>query len=225
MICFLPVRSGSKGVPDKNCRPLAGKSLIQRYVETALDSGAFSRIVLAVDGGNCFAECEKARNQIQNRGIVSVFNRSSASASDTAATEMVLLEWLGQEKVSEDVPICLGQVTSPFLKSATLRKAADTFCDGTVGLLSVVRKHEFRWSTEGFPLNYSVSSRPRRQDWSGDLVETGAFYFSLAGQILESGARVKEPCFLFETDALESFEIDTWTDFLVAEALLEKGLI
>ena len=42
-------RAGSKGVPGKNTRRLAGKPLIAYTIESALASGAFDRLILSTD--------------------------------------------------------------------------------------------------------------------------------------------------------------------------------
>jgi CMP-N,N'-diacetyllegionaminic acid synthase len=41
-ICVICARGGSKGVPGKNIRPLAGKPLIAWSVEQARESGLFA---------------------------------------------------------------------------------------------------------------------------------------------------------------------------------------
>lgn len=43
------------------------------------------------------------------------------------------------------------------------------------------RSHKLRWLENGadlIPLNFDPKNRPRRQDWKGELVETGMFYFA-----------------------------------------------
>src|SRR5436305_12518622 len=42
-------RGGSKGLPGKNLRPLAGKPLIAHTIDTARESGAFDRVILSTD--------------------------------------------------------------------------------------------------------------------------------------------------------------------------------
>jgi N-acylneuraminate cytidylyltransferase len=48
-IAIIPARGGSKRVPGKNIRPLAGKPLIAYTIEAALGSGLFHRIVVSTD--------------------------------------------------------------------------------------------------------------------------------------------------------------------------------
>ena len=37
------------------------------------------------------------------------------------------------------------------------------------------------------PLNFDPANRPRRQDWPGDLVENGMFYFARREVVLDHG--------------------------------------
>lgn len=49
VVCFIFARGGSKGLVDKNIRPLLGKSLIQRAIEIAFDAPEISRIIVSTD--------------------------------------------------------------------------------------------------------------------------------------------------------------------------------
>ena len=48
-IAIIPARGGSKRVPGKNIRPLAGKPLIAYTIEAALTCGLFHRVVVSTD--------------------------------------------------------------------------------------------------------------------------------------------------------------------------------
>lgn len=52
------------------------------------------------------------------------------------------------------------------------------------------RSFKLRWritaSGTVIPINFSVNSRPRRQDWNGELVETGAIYIARRS-LIEAG--------------------------------------
>jgi CTP:molybdopterin cytidylyltransferase MocA len=48
-LAVIPARGGSKRVPRKNVRELAGRPLIAYTVEAALDSGVFARVVVSTD--------------------------------------------------------------------------------------------------------------------------------------------------------------------------------
>lgn len=51
VVAVIPARGGSKGVPRKNIRPLAGKPLIAYAIETALASNLIDRVIVSTDDG------------------------------------------------------------------------------------------------------------------------------------------------------------------------------
>ena len=48
-IAIIPARSGSKGLPDKNIKPLNGKPLLAYSIEAALASGLFDTVHVSTD--------------------------------------------------------------------------------------------------------------------------------------------------------------------------------
>ena len=48
-IAVIPARSGSKGLPDKNIRPVNGKPLLAYTIEAALESGCFDTVHVSTD--------------------------------------------------------------------------------------------------------------------------------------------------------------------------------
>ena len=48
-VAFVFARGGSKGVPGKNLREVAGKTLLQRAIDTALATPEISRVVVSTD--------------------------------------------------------------------------------------------------------------------------------------------------------------------------------
>ena len=48
-IAIIPARSGSKGLPDKNIKPLNGKPLLAYSIEAALAAGLFDTVHVSTD--------------------------------------------------------------------------------------------------------------------------------------------------------------------------------
>ena len=48
-ICFIGARGGSKGVPGKNVRLLAGKPLISYTIESSIKSKIFQSIIVSTE--------------------------------------------------------------------------------------------------------------------------------------------------------------------------------
>ena len=78
-------RAGSKGIPGKNTRRLAGKPLIAYTIESALASGVFDRLILSTDDEEAARIARELGCEvpfIRPRGVVR--GRHAASARDAA---------------------------------------------------------------------------------------------------------------------------------------------
>ena len=49
VLAVIPARGGSKGIPDKNIRLLAGQTLVERAAYAAAESGLIDRTILSTD--------------------------------------------------------------------------------------------------------------------------------------------------------------------------------
>ncbi len=49
IVALIPARAGSKRIPGKNIKPLAGKPLIQWTIDAAKESGIFSDVIVSTD--------------------------------------------------------------------------------------------------------------------------------------------------------------------------------
>jgi N-acylneuraminate cytidylyltransferase len=150
--------------------------------------------------------------------------RSEISATDTASTEMAMLELAENLKFDFDT-LTLLQATSPFTKASdinlSLSKIENEKFDSS---LSVVKTHRFTWNVDGNPQNYDVYNRPRRQDFEGLLIENGAIYSSTKAAFQESKNRVSGKITTFEMPDYSLTEIDSNTDWLVCETVLTEQL-
>lgn len=214
---FIPVRGGSKSIPLKNIRPIAGKPLVQWVIEAAKGCAAIERIVVSTDD-------ERIEAVVANLADcpVELHRRSSDSATDTAPSEQPLIEYA--EKNPSACNLILMQATSPLLTSHDLHEGIGRFeIRGHDSLLSVVRQKRFIWQeSDGWavPLNYSVADRPRRQEFGGLLVENGAFYITRRESLLRSGCRLSGRIGLVEMPEETYYELDEPADWAVVEALL-----
>jgi N-acylneuraminate cytidylyltransferase len=77
-IAFVFARGGSKGVPNKNIRPLAGKPLIGYAIETALACQCFDDVVVSTDSAEIAAIAREF-------GASVPFSRPAELATDTAS--------------------------------------------------------------------------------------------------------------------------------------------
>lgn len=222
-VAFIPVRGGSKSIPLKNIRMLAGHPLVYWTARAACECKYIDKVYVATDSIE-IAECVGSFSDLEKLGKIQVISRSAASASDTASTESAMLEFSGSY---DFINVVLIQATSPLLSADDLNRGFELLTlPGTDSVMSVVRQYRFNWkqNDRGYiqPTNYDVNHRPRRQEFHGYLVENGAFYITSKEAFLRSGVRVSGNIRAVEMDEESYFEIDEPADWTIIEAILKE---
>ena len=218
-VAFIPVRGGSKSIPLKNIRKIAGNPLVYWTAKAANDCEKIDKVYVATDSAII-------RETVKQFGLskVEVIDRGADTASDTASTESAMLEFAHNYEFDT---IILIQATSPLLTSEDITGGFGLYEQkDTDSVLSVVRQKRFHWSVDqnGFaaPTNYDVYHRPRRQEFEGYLVENGAFYITSKMNLLKSSNRVSGNIRAYEMDESTYFEIDEPSDWLIIENQLKN---
>lgn len=218
-VAIIPLRAGSKGIPRKNLKLLAGKPLFQWTLEAAAGTKAIDHVFVSTDDA-------EIKQSVESLALekVSAINRSPETATDTASTESVLIEF-AQNYDFEN--LILIQATSPLLRSEDLEAGIEEFqASAADSLLSVVRQKRFIWEKQSDgsakALNYDSMARPRRQEFNGFLVENGAFYISKKPGLLETENRLFGKISTYEMPEESYYEIDEPSDWKIMEGLLQK---
>lgn len=216
-VALMPLRGGSKSIPGKNLRPIAGRPLFAWSLGQALASDCFSRVVVATDSGEIRAA---VRDLFGDR--VALVERSAETASDTAGTESVMLEF--QAAAAAFDVLCLLQATSPLTLAADFLAARRSFeADNYDSLLTAVPLNRFLWSKSGTPLNYDPRKRPRRQDFDGGvMLENGAFYFTRAATLKATRCRLGGRVAVHPMPQEHLLEVDEPGDWDIIDLLLRR---
>lgn len=163
-VAFIPVRGGSKSIPLKNIKEIAGKPLVFWTVKAANDCVNIDKVYVSTDS-------DAIRKTVESFAMekVIVIGRSEETASDTASTESAMLEFASHYQFDN---ICLIQATSPLLSSKDLEEGYKLFYQrDTDSVFSAVKQKRFHWAVneEGYasPTNYDPFHRPRRQEFEG----------------------------------------------------------
>ena len=170
-IGFIPLRKGSKGIPNKNKRKMVGRPLFTWVLGEAIFSD-LDEVIVYTDDQDIIDFINK---EYYWTNKVKATLRSDASASDTASTEMAMLEFCDAINYDFDV-FCLLQATSPFTTRENINACLGKLDGDYDSALTVVNTHRFIWEEDGTPINYNPLKRPRRQDFKGLLIENGAVY-------------------------------------------------
>lgn len=217
-VALIPVRGGSKSIPLKNIRMLCGHPLVYWTVKAAQDCKYIDKVYVSTDSDiikDVVSKFEFSK--------VEVIGRSAETATDTASTESVMVEFAENYDFDNFVLI---QATSPMLRSEDLDKGIELFNEPDVdSVLSTVRQKRFCWSAYGDyvePTNYDFNNRPRRQEFDGYLVENGAFYIISKTLFMKNKCRLAGNIKAVEMPENTYYEIDEPSDWIVIEQLMKK---
>lgn len=222
---LITARGGSKRIPGKNLKMIAGKPLMAWTVEAGLQSEF-------LDGVMVSTECNSIAACARNYGASVPFLRPDELSADTSSSMDVIIHALENlKRIGQSYDyIVLLQPTSP------LRQAEDI--DGAIRFLSEKQKkavisvcrveHLVQWSNT-LPPDLSMDNfipekyLKRSQELEPYYRINGAIYIASVEQLLaEKTFFLQNDCIAYIMDRMKSVDIDDVADFEYAEYLLKK---
>jgi N-acylneuraminate cytidylyltransferase len=214
----IPLRAGSRGLPSKNIRPLAGKPLYRHALDQALAAGA-SRVVITTDMPDVlWAELPTQ---------VALVERPAELAGDNVPMAPVLQHALETADVHGSVVLL--QATSPLRRPADIEAALGVFAGGYFELVMSVTEADravLKWGTlrgnRFQPLSDPAHCFANRQSLPAVVRPNGAIYVLDADWFVTRGSFVSERIGVLQMPAERSQDIDSLEDFERCEALLKQ---
>ncbi len=223
---IIPARGGSKGVPRKNLRNLAGKPLLEYTAEAALASTRLSRIILTTED----LEIAEAGRQC---GIEVPFLRPESLARDDTPMLPVIRHAVKTLEDSGDRfdAICLLQPTNPLRRPEDLdnciRLLDEQEADSVVSMLPVPVEFNPHWvwfsDSNGY-LKIATGEEmpiPRRQDLPAAWHREGSVYVTRRDILIERNTFYGTKMIGYMMDPEKTVNIDTMEDWVRAEKLIE----
>lgn len=222
-LAIIPARSGSKGLPDKNIRPLAGKPLIAYSIQAALASGLFDTVHVSTDSQH-YADIAASF------GADEPFLRSAEASSDTASSWDAVREVLTRyHQAGRDFDtFMLLQPTSPLRTPADIRGAYALMAEKDAhAIVSLCEVDHSPLQCNTLPPDHSMvdfepaaAKDKRRQELDTFYRFNGSMYLSRVDTFLATGDIYAQRCYAYVMDKRTSIDIDDLCDFKIAEALL-----
>lgn len=122
MLALIPARGGSKRLPRKNLREVAGKPLIAHTIAQANQVEAFDKVVVSTEDEEIATVARDYDGDVP-------FSRPEELAADDASSEAVVthtLDWFENLGMEFDT-VCLLQVTTPLRRVSDIRGAIERF--------------------------------------------------------------------------------------------------
>lgn len=227
-ICTIAVRGGSKGVPGKNWRVIAGRPLFAHSVAAARLSDLFDAIVVSSDAPEVLDYALEA-------GATHVVKRPAELASDTSGKVPAIVHAVlsVEEELGKNFDLVTDlDATSPLRDISDIQGAVELL--ESQGIESVVTASEARRSPyfnliERNPKTGQVGvAKPlpegvlRRQD-APETFDMNASIYVWNRDVLMDSPQVFFPTTqIFEMPAERSLDIDSEFDFEIVRWLMEK---
>lgn len=223
IIAIIPARGGSKGVPGKNLKELAGLPLIDHTILFAIDSGVFDKIIISSDYDNICARATKYN--------IEAIKRPSHLAEDSSLTIDAIkytVNVLEQNNFKPDY-IFLLEPTSPLRYKRELTEAIKALNNGyqsVASLCETVTPPSRVWVINNNrikPLLEDVNPfLPRQQQTVGYRL-TGQIYGFRTSLVMEENQilTMDERFYPLITSPEKAVDIDREVDFIIAEQMIK----
>lgn len=216
---MIPARGGSRGVPRKNVRLLAGVPMITRAIRMALQAAPAHQVVTITDDD----EIEALARAEGVRTVREPETSGRATLDGVAAKVLPELDKLGAAE--HDIFLTL-EPTCPFIRVERIAEALAAFDDGAGSVITVADDRYLAWGVgpDGAP-QPAYKARVNRQMLEPHFRETGAIIGCRVGDLRAHGTRIVEPIRLLEVTKEESLDIDDFADWAVAEYIVSRRKI
>jgi CMP-N,N'-diacetyllegionaminic acid synthase len=230
IVALIPARSGSKRVPDKNIRLLAGHPVMAYTITAALQSEIFSSVIVSTDS-------ERYADIARYYGAEVPFLRPVELAGDVSPD----IEWIEYtlNKLEEDGRkydcFSILRPTSPFRRPETIQRAWQAFLseEGVDSLRAVekCRQHPGKmWVVRGKRMMPLLPLSPPEQPWHSSqyqslpevYVQNASLEIAWKRVVLDERTIAGTVLMPFLTEGYEGFDVNSPYDWELAEKLVDK---
>jgi len=225
-IVLICARGGSKGVPNKNIRPLLGSSLLERSIKIAKELKNVSRIIVSTDSKKIADLSTKAEAEVP-------FMRPKNLALDDSPEWLVwrhAIEFLNKEKERFDGLIVIPP-TAPLRKSSDVERCIQYYEDNKFDIIITVadsyRNPYFNMvkiDNNGFASTVIQNNKKihRRQDSPKVYDMTTIAYVVNPNYVINNDGIFSGNVGSIKIPVERSLDIDTMYDFHLAKFILSK---
>lgn len=211
ILAIIPARAGSKGIPNKNIRLIAGHPLVYYAISNAMHSKYITDVVVTTDSQEV--------GIIAKQMGVSVKWREEHLCGDAVTLDAVIADAVPKEEAWDY--IITMQPTSPTLQASTLDKAIAFAMEQELDtLISAINAPHLSWGEKDGKKVPNYKERLNRQYLPPCYMETGAFVISKASVVTEK-TRIGNKVDVFELPEAQAQDVDTFEDLRNVTAALE----
>ena len=205
LTAIIPVRAGSQRVKNKNIKPFANTTLLDIKIETLKKVQGIDDIIVSSDSQEML--------KIAKEHDVNVHIRDEYFASNEVNNSDFMQNL---STIVDEGHIMYSPCTSPLLSSETITEIVSKYKNNKLRNIVTVTTQKHHMWLDGKPLNYDPSNAPNSQDLPDIYsINYGCCILS-KDDLYKHKNVVVEPTFHI-TNEIESIDIDTEFDFIIAE--------
>lgn len=205
LTAIIPVRAGSQRVKNKNIKPFANTTLLDIKIETLKKVQGIDDIIVSSDSQEMLKIAEEHDVNVHVRD--EYFASNEVNNSDFMQNLSTIVD---------EGHIIYSPCTSPLLSSETITEIVSKYKNNNLRNIVTVTTQKHHMWLNGKPLNYDPSNAPNSQDLPDIYsINYGCCILS-KDDLYKHKNVVVEPTFHI-TNEIESIDIDTEFDFIIAE--------
>lgn len=231
IVALIPARAGSKRVPDKNVRGLAGHPLIAYTIAAAIESAVFDAVVVSTDS-SVYADIAR------HYGASAPFLRPASMAGAESPDIDWVVHALDELESRGETYDCFSilRPTSPFRQGETIRRAWSAFCAETgIDSLRAVekcREHPGKmWRLQGRRMTPLLPFANGEVPWHSSqyaalpeiYVQNASLEIAWTRVPRQMGSIAGTVVVPFVSQGYEGFDINNPEDWWLAEHLIANG--
>ena len=225
ILFLITARGGSKGLPGKNIKLLDGKPLIQYTIEAARELASDKDIVVSTDS-------QEIISVVEQTGLKVPFVRPTNLSTDNAGHYEVIIHAIEELESQGQLYelVVLLQPTSPFRKGDHIKEALNLFDNSCDMVVSVKQPedspfyNQFMENEKGFLVPCLKRAGNRRQDCPPIYTYNGSTYIMRIADLKRMHMHELKRIRKHLMPEVNSLQIDTMMDWLVAEAIVDLKL-
>ena len=225
ILAIIPARGGSKGLPEKNLKVLAGKPLISWTIEQALASRYLDKVIVSTDD-------EKIADVSKKCGAEVPFKRPVKYATDTASSADVIIHALDffRDRGETYDYIALLEPTSPLRKKNDIDNGIKKLVGNpekdtlvSVGVIHLEHPMIAKKVRDDIVVPYADYPKIfQRQQADKAFFPYGVIYLSKTKTFYETKTFYGERTLPLFIERWQNYEVDDIIDFIVIERIFQE---
>ena len=219
IIAVIPARGGSKGIPRKNIKLLAGKPLIAYSIEAGQSSSYLDRVFVSTEDEEIAFIAKQLRSEVTKRPL----ELAGDETPMLPVLNHLLCELEKKEKFKPDILVIL-QPTSPLRQAWHIDQAIKHFFSGDFDSLlgvSLIYEHRFELIKDSCYITPVLQERKNRQERLPVMVENG-FIYVIKVDVIKAGRILGDRIAHYPVEKKYAIDIDDYDDFLIAEKIIKN---